>query len=152
MKANDSTFLEDTVLTYDGETFDTKYCFMFQGDQKKIAYGENPYDRKATVSISVYVFFEEVSIEEINYSLVKDYDAYSFKISELYKQSVNELTIEGLQYEDWKVEYNRYVRKIHFDKKTILTIESSFFGEKEILFSDEIISTILLQGKMIKLN
>ena len=152
LKLNGSTFLDDAILTYEGNNIDIKYCFKFHGDQEKITYGENPYNRKATVSISVYVFFEEVSIENINYSLIRDYDAYSIEISEFYKHAVNDITNESIQYGDWETRNNRYIRKIYFGKEELLTIQSSFFGEKEISFTDEFVDVFLWECKIVELN
>lgn len=76
LKSHDSTFSESIVFTYEGEFFDTKYCFKIDGhNSENIKYGENPFDRRAlNVKIESYGFFEDVSIDELNFSYVSDYD------------------------------------------------------------------------------
>lgn len=76
LKSHGSSFKDSIVFSYDGELFDTKYCFIFDGDKSEdIRYGEDPFDRRGeNVRIESYGFFEEVTIDELIFSYVTDYD------------------------------------------------------------------------------
>ena len=76
-----STFEKSAIFTYDGELFDTKYCFEITLENaltEPIKFGDNPFDRRAGgVKITSYAFFDEVTIEEINHNDVKNYSPES---------------------------------------------------------------------------
>lgn len=153
LKTHGSTFLSNSILAYDGDMFDTKYCFVFYGPKDKINYGENPYDRWATdISILSYAFYEEVSIEKIVYSLLKNYDVYSFNASVFYTQLAQPIKAEDIVFQDWKIEHNKYVRDIYYNNEAILSIESCFFGEREISMTDECIVELILHGRIMQIN
>ena len=153
LKSHGSTFLTDNILTYDGDMFDTKYCFAFFGQKDKIIYGENPYDRWASeIEVLSYAFFEEVSVEEISYSLLKYYDAYSFNANECYIQSAQPIKAEDINFQDWGMEHNKYVREIYHNEELILDIESCFYDKKEVSMTDEFIVELILKGKIIQIN
>ena len=63
LKSHGSSFSPNLVLAYDGELFDSKYCFTFTGvgsKTDKIKWGDNPFDRHAeNVTIRSFAFFEE---------------------------------------------------------------------------------------------
>ena len=79
LKSHGSTFRENVLFSYEGDLFDTKYCISIdERSSKKIKYGENPFDRRAkNVIVYAYAFYEDVTIEQINYSYVREYLCFS---------------------------------------------------------------------------
>ena len=79
LSSHGSNFYKTAFFNYEGDLFDTKYCFKFQGKKDNIKYGENPFDRYAEkVYIYSYAFFEDVTIEELVFSHLIDYDVLYF--------------------------------------------------------------------------
>ena len=80
LKSHGSTFEETAIFTYDGDLFDTKYCFVIKHsheDTDYIKFGDNPFDRRAIdVAVRSYAFFDNVTIDEINHSLIQNYEVY----------------------------------------------------------------------------
>ena len=83
LKSHGSTFEECAIFTHEGDLFDVKYCFeIISGNQntEKIKFGDNPFDRRAMkVRVVSYAFFDELTIDEINHSIIYDYSVYSFR-------------------------------------------------------------------------
>ena len=75
LKSNGSTIPAVIISSYEGDLFDIKYCISMNiRFSDKIKYGENPFDRYAYgVSVQSYAFYEDVTIEQINYSYVREY-------------------------------------------------------------------------------
>ena len=90
LKSHGSTFAESAIFTYDGDLFDTKYCFQITLEHvltEPIKFGDNPFKRRAgDVEITSYAFFEDVMIEQINHA-----DVYDFNIAciEMKKQGAS---------------------------------------------------------------
>ncbi len=80
LKSHGSTFVTSAIFSYEGELFDTKYCFSIGREQSdKINYGENPFDRWAEyVIITPYVFYDDVTIDELIYSYTSEYKCAYF--------------------------------------------------------------------------
>lgn len=75
LKSHGSTFDETVIFSYEGELFDTKYCFSFRDDRDFCKYGDNPFDRWAEdVLVTSYGFLEDVSIDTLMVSYISDYD------------------------------------------------------------------------------
>ena len=76
LESHDSTLYKSAIFSYEGDLFDTKYCFVFMGARDPMKnHGDNPFDRWAElVEVRVYGFFDDVSIDEIEYSYVHNYD------------------------------------------------------------------------------
>ena len=81
LKSHGSTFEESLIFSYDGDLFDTKYCFyMNYFTSDRIDWGENPFDRKSeNVRVTSVAFFEEISIDDLVKGRVSWYDAYELK-------------------------------------------------------------------------
>lgn len=99
LKSNGSSFVKTAIFTYECDLFDTKYCIKISGNNintEKIKFGDNPFDRKAfDVEITSYAFFDDVSIDEINYGDIENYHVYLLRAD-----GVNEvLPSDGLRYE-----------------------------------------------------
>ena len=80
LRSHGSTFCESSIIASDGVFFDTKYSIeiCWERETEKIKYGDNPFDRHATsVRIYSYVFYEDVTVDEISYGDIKDYHVYS---------------------------------------------------------------------------
>ena len=77
LKSHNSTFQESAIFSYEGELFDTKYCFFINGwKSESVKYGDNPFDRYgADVLVTSYAFFEDVTIDEILYGYVHHYES-----------------------------------------------------------------------------
>lgn len=74
LKSHESTFRELVLLHFDEAVYDVKYCFVFNEEYDRIRFGESHFDRYAKlVDVVCYVFFEEVTIEQLSYSYVDDY-------------------------------------------------------------------------------
>ena len=74
LESHGSTFDKMAFSDYEGELFDVKYCITMRSSEK-VAFDENPYDRKASrVYIQSYAFFEDVTLDELLYSNVRNYD------------------------------------------------------------------------------
>ena len=70
-----STFRNSAFFSYEGELFDTKYCFIFAGKKHSIKKDKKFSERWAEdIEIRSYGFFEDVSIPELEYSHIEDYD------------------------------------------------------------------------------
>ena len=82
-----STFTESAYFNYEGDLFDTKYCFVFSGKKHSVKEGKKPSERWADrVIIKTYAFFEDISIAELEYSYISDYDVLYFDpCSEFYR-------------------------------------------------------------------
>jgi predicted small lipoprotein YifL len=100
LKSHGSTFEKSIISDYDGDLYDTKYCITIDrkaGETEKIKYGDNPFDRKAVgVAIVSYAFFEDVTIDELNYSYITKYDVMTI----MQGRSLNEGDAE-LKFDSW---------------------------------------------------
>lgn len=110
LKSHGSGFYPKAIFSYEGELFDTKYCFSIgRKYSDKIEYGENPFDRWAKeVHISAYCFYNEVTIDELIYSYVSNYNGLYFQSRNIYKaysENPDVLNEEDIYYQ---VKENRY--------------------------------------------
>ncbi len=103
LKSHGSTFAESVIFTYEGDLFDTKYCFEiphYDNRTEEIEFGDNPFERRGgDVLVCSYAFFEDVTIEEINYSYVSRYRSCLPNVSGKRKITVPDLTPIQLRYE-----------------------------------------------------
>ena len=75
-----STFRNSAFFSYEGELFDTKYCFIFAGKKHSIKKDKKFSERWAEdIEIRSYGFFEDVSIPELEYSHIEDYDVIELR-------------------------------------------------------------------------
>ena len=85
LKSHGSTFDETYLFSYSEELVDIKYRFFIPLNGKRcetIEYGENPFDRLAyDVDVESFIFLENVSIDDINWGDVKNYNVYITKDS-----------------------------------------------------------------------
>ena len=105
LKSHGSTFDENAIFTYEGDLFDTKYCFVIGNNDRfteEIEFGDNPFDRKAwKVRIESYAFFDDVTIEEINYGDIENYTVFRFSGRH------EEIKKEDLHYCEWEFSYGK---------------------------------------------
>ncbi len=93
LKSHGSTFITSSIFSYEGDLFDTKYCFdIGRKHSDPIEYGENPFDRWAEeVYITSYAFYDDVTIDELIYSYCSRYNVYIFssnpELNEIYDEN-----------------------------------------------------------------
>lgn len=139
LKSHDSTFDESVIFTYEGDLFDTKYCFKITTNNRhteKIKFGDNPFDRRAlNVKVKSYAFFEDVTIDEINHSYVNDYKVSSMLMENSEKLKATDFCIENAYYK-WNNEKNYYEI---FDSETeeVILITGRFEHESDPLYADK---------------
>ena len=82
LKSHGSTFYPTVIFTCDDESFDVKYCFELDINlSENSKYGDNPFNRYvSTVSVMSVGFYDNVTIDELVYSHVSNYDAFGFNI------------------------------------------------------------------------
>ena len=148
LKSHGSTFEEWLIFTYNGELFDTKYCFKMNGARSdEIQYGENPFDRKSEgVRVQSIAFMEDVAIEELVYENIAFYDAYI-----LFTPGISEFgtldeypKADGFTYEwvaDDSTDFFSGAYFIYIDGKLALSLSPVYMGGHEL--SDEILKAIL---------
>ena len=169
LKANGSTFVDDTVLTYDGELFDCKYCFMITGvgsGTEEIKWGDDPFDRRATkVYVTCYAFFDDVTLDELNHSYVSRYEAYMVNSEANHILFSDEITFENATISEWIKKghehsynkgYYKMYKKIYYGDESIISIVSEFYikegAEHELGMTDECIKALIESGKIIIIN
>ena len=117
LKSHGSTFSDDVAILTESDLFDVKYCFTIVGNGSKgdkIKFGDNPFDRWAQgIRVRSYAFFEPVTLDELNYSLIGRYDAYEFGIYNSYSKSFDEVTTENIQISEWTKTDNTNLYKWH---------------------------------------
>ena len=80
LKSHGSTFYPTVIFTCEDDSFDVKYCFeMNRTKSESIHYGENPFNRRVyDVYITSVGFYDEVTIDELVYSSMQNYNALGF--------------------------------------------------------------------------
>ncbi len=148
LKSHGSTFEQWPIFTYNGELFDTKYCFKMNGARSdEIQYGENPFDRKSEgVRVQSIVFMEEVTIDELVYENIAFYDAYI-----LFTPGISDVgtldeypKADGFTYEwvaDDSTDFFSGAYHIYINGKLALSLSPVYRGGHEL--SDEILKAIL---------
>ena len=155
LKDHDSTFLGGYIFEEDDEIFDVKYCFIFDHKKDKIKYHEDPYDRWAEkVEIRAYGFYVDVTIDELLYSDIDDYEYITISFTDLYYEKYAKEYIDPIMFEcRWdddsmkyygtyneekifSVEYHSAYQSIPSDSsliaimQTLIYIETNEFFEK----------------------
>ena len=144
LKSHGSTFAPNAIFSYEGDLFDTKYCIKISGNNintERIEFGENPFDRKAfDVEITAYAFFEDVSIEEINYGDIRNYNVYELRADRVNKA----LATKQLSYEWETNSVNRKICYVSSDNGALYCkIVHMPKDYEDTVMSDECIRTIL---------
>ena len=82
LEAYDNKIGQCIMSSYENEAVDAKYCFkLYKGNTKKRKKGQKWYDHKySQVTVSYYGFLDNVTIEEIEYSMIGRYKYFSFDI------------------------------------------------------------------------
>ena len=116
LKSHGSKFdqYSGAISSYEGDLFDVKYCFkIFLSDStyqtETIQYGDNPFDRKAArIYLYSYVFLDDVTIDEINYGDISDYNVY------LISGKAKNLDISNLSTYEFEWSLNEEYQKTYF--------------------------------------
>ncbi len=89
LKSYGSTFITSSIFSYEGDLFDTKYCFSIGREHSdEIEYGENPFDRWAEdVYIRSYAFYDDVTIDELIYSYTSRYKCTKLFPTRLFREN-----------------------------------------------------------------
>lgn len=142
LKSHGSTFAERAIFTYEGDLFDTKYSLTFRRKKSdKIKYGEDPFDRWAEdVVVLSWAFYDEVSIDELNYSYVQNYKCYGIyendEFFEWYENHPNykrsDLTV-GRDYDSY---HDEFVRVYNLNNVQIASIAPRGLRENEVMIPE----------------
>ena len=118
LKEHESTFLGGYIFNCDGEGFDVKYCFIFDHEKDTITYGDSPYDRWAElVDIRAYGFFTDVTIDELVYSDIGDYEYVTIEFTEFYYDEYSDEYIDPIFFEcRWDDDTMEYYGSYNEDK------------------------------------
>ena len=140
LKSHGSTFSDEMILAYDGDEFDTKYCFTITGvgwKTEKIKWGDNPFDRHAeNVSISSYAFFDDVTIDKINHSYLHHFNAYSFYMYDKYPKIISNCKEDDIFIGEWIKNDNMYsesgkcVLKVYYHDQVIFGTSTTFMSKE----------------------
>ena len=168
LKSHGSTFKNEKVFTYDGNLFDCKYCFVISTGTKteKIKWGDNPFDRYAyNVSLVCYAFLDDVTIDELNHSLVTRYEAYGIDLCYENSALLNKANSKNIVIDEWikkgnenAFKENHYCmsKKISYNKKELFYIVTQFYveegAEHNLRLTDECLKEMVDLGKLINLK
>ena len=154
LKSHGSTFVETAIFSADGENFDTKFCFVITHGNRyteKIKFGDNPFDRLAfDVRIITCAFFDDVTIDEINYGDIHDYTVFVFNPQDIQRIADSKTA----QYE-WQIDsFNRNVCCVCFnDGMPWFNIVNIYDEQSEgMIMSGECVNEILNSVKIITPN
>ena len=168
LKSHGSTFVDEPVFACDEDMFDVKYCFKIIGDNRhgeRIKFGDNPFDRWAyDVEIYTYVFFDNVTIDELVYSYVGRYEAYEVSCYSEYQIMLDEsFDKDNLTISDWTVVIEiktsgecMYDRKVSYCEQPIIYIVSCFYtpdedkDTREFKMTDECVRYLIDTAKIIE--
>ena len=156
LSTHGTKFDRKTLLTYDNNEIDIKYCFVIpvSGKTEKIKWGDNPFERYAeSVIIYAYAFLDDVTIDKINYSWVDLYNAYmileDYRCEELYE----DIPIDYLEISNWEISAGRYYKSVRYNEKTIIGVRSTFFqNSRDASIKDDQIKTIIDSKKIVELD
>lgn len=161
LKSHGSTFAPSLIFTYDGELFDTKYCFhMSERRAERIKWGENPFDRKVeNVRVESVAFLEDVSIDWVRKHYISSCDAYELRYN--FSLTDNPKIDYANLPREWKVEEMKVNVKVNqaqdeidydlcYDKSCIITVDEGktieiydFFEDSAEVMSDECLNALL---------
>ena len=154
LKSHGSTFVETAIFSADGENFDTKFCFVITHGNRyteEIKFGDNPFDRLAfDVRIVTYAFLDDVTIDEINYGDIQDYNVFAFNPKDIQRIADSKTA----QYE-WQIDdFNRNVCCVCFNDGMpwFNIINLSNEQSEGMVMSDECVNEILNSVKIITPN
>lgn len=148
LKSHGSTFDKSVFFAYEGELFDTKFCFiMDRRNSDRIAFGDNPYDRKSVgVSIESCAFFEDVEIDELVYSYISHYNAYAFYMNH---DNADEITEGMLSSEQLRCEFNSITSKYEIYSGDNMLFGITYLGQENAELSDDCINAIIGSLKIV---
>lgn len=103
LKYNGSSINNSAIINYDGDLFDVKYCIVIShasyNEFAEYRFGDDPFERCLNnVSVYTVLFFEKVTIDQINYSDLGDYKHSRFiTIGDIYENH-SDLPFEEMSY------------------------------------------------------
>lgn len=146
LKSHGSTFQKMIISDYEGELFDVKYCIhisRISEGTERIKYGDNPFDRKAVgVIVQLYAFFDEVTIDEINYGYVSNYD--TMKITSFSHSIIESDTVPSFEPSHWKRHDNSKGYSLYDDTHNfILQVQRNKKDNSDIEIPDEALDAVV---------
>lgn len=141
LKSHNSTFLGGYIFTESPEVFFVKYCFIFDHDKDKIKFEDSPYDRWAElVEIRAYGFYEDISLDELVYSDIENYEYITISFTEHYYENYAESFIDPIMFEcRWDDDSLRYYGT--YNEQRLFSIE--YNNSVIIIPTDESILAIM---------
>lgn len=161
LNSHGSTFSHDSVFLYEGNLFDTKFCFVFSGEKDKIKFGDNPFDRYASdIRIETYAFLEDVSLDDINYSFVYRYEAYKFAMKPVYMENHKSIGFNHLAFKDWESDGYRFNKGVYYKDKLAFFVTSCFsvksgditLEDVKTKITDDTVKLMIKSGKIVIIN
>ena len=154
LNSHGSTFDEDecSIVNYEGDLFDVKYCIFINPDTKgsdRISFGDDPFDRCAiNVAIYTWCFFDDVTIDEINYSYVQSYRGFLLRIKDhfLDNHTQNNVFTSSVSYTTQIFEDRYYVIVSAICPETSQKM-LSLKNWSDLEITSEIIDSILIESK-----
>ena len=106
LKSHGSTIYDTTVFNCEEDGLDFKFRFTSRRDKAPaLQDGENYFDRCIEgVSITQYIFLEDVTIEELEYSMWEGYEAMCVHKSSLYDKPDDLPAVENIEFVRWIAE------------------------------------------------
>ena len=106
LRSHGSTIYDTTVFNCEEDGLDVKFCFTSRRDKAPaLQDGENYFDRCIDgVSITQYIFLEDVTIEELEYSMWEGYEAMCVRKSSLYDKPDDLPALENIEFVRWIAE------------------------------------------------
>ena len=147
LMSHGSTFYPTVIFTCEDESFDVKYCFELDINlSENSKYGDNPFNRYvSTVSVMSVGFYDDVSLEELIYSHMQNYNAFGFN-------SINrDLLPEYLETPELltSVEYEKIESKGYYLRDSVTNKTFCILGGVE---DEESVSKIIESFKIIDYN
>ena len=148
LQSHGSTFKKGSFFAYDGDLFDTKYSVRIRqyNSTEKIKFGDDPFDRYAVgVEIETYAFFEDVTIDELNYGSIYNYHVYSINATYFDKTD----NMDSMEYEyEWELDgveswaTNRCIIYLNGERWFCIT-RQSINQEDNLRMPDECVDALL---------
>ena len=148
LQSHGSTFKKMSFFAYDGDLFDTKYSVRIRqyNSTEKIKFGDDPFDRYAVgVEIETYAFFEDVTIDELNYGSIYNYHVYSINATYFDKTD----NMDSMEYEyEWELDgveswaTNRCIIYLNGERWFCIT-RQSINQEDNLRMPDECVDALL---------
>ena len=141
LRSHGSTIYDATVFSCEEDSLDFKFCFVFPRDKAPaLQEGENYFDRCIDgVNITQFIFLEDVTIEELEYSTWDSYKAMCVVVEETPDDPQG---VENIEFNPWIAEtaqngYGHY--EIRYNDKIQFVLD---MGYEECALTEEQINAL----------